>query len=218
MHAHPPEAHPTYEQRRAQAREERARRLAKEAAATTAFSARSANTNLKHQRRDDRRKELLRKVQDGGITKASAGKKRRRPQKKLVAAEDMDGMRDALPSFSDDEGDEWEGLSDEDEEGAAATKRRRRKVGGESGKIKMRSLKHRPGAMKRKRRMEGLEMERFGRNLAQLSANTKQSNESKKAGIEVDSGGGGAETKEKWAALRAFIGSTMEKKDMGSKS
>jgi hypothetical protein len=164
---------------------------------------------------------------DRGITKPSqtnAGKKRRRPGKKLLAAEDLDEMRDALPDLSEeDESTEWEGFSDDDAGTQAGAKRRRRRAKtGTEGKIQMRSLKHRPGTMKRKRRMEGVEMERFGRNLAQLSANMKSKDEETR-GVAGDvaadgRGGGSASASEKWAALRAFIGSTMERKDGFEKS
>jgi hypothetical protein len=171
--------------------------------------------------RQKRLERALLAPRDRGITKPSqtnTGRKRRRPGKKLLAAEDMDEMRDALPDLSDeDEKSEWEGFSDDDAATQAGARRRRREARVTEGKIQMRSLKHRPGAMKRKRRMEGVEMERFGRNLAQLSANMKSKDEETKgdAGDGAADGkrGGGASASEKWAALRAFIGSTMERKD-----
>ena len=174
-----------------------------------------------HDKRNKRqldRQRLMERVRDAGISKPSQskdgirGKKRRRPGKKLVAAEEMGGMRDALPKLED--GGEWEGFSDADESVQAAGKRRRKRAKDAEGKIRMRSLQHRPGAMKRKRRMEGVEMERFGRNLAQLSANTEavRGQAGEGSAGDVEGGGGGASRKEKWAALRAFIGSTMERK------
>lgn len=104
-----------------------------------------------------------------------------------------------LESEGDD--DEWEGFSGDDAEGVdeIRKRKRRRKVSGD-GKMVMRSLKHRPGAMKRKRKMEGAEMERFRRNLAQMAGGAE--------GVPVDGGDG---TADKWAALRSFIGGTMER-------
>ena len=177
----------------------------------------------KRSKRQIHRQQLMERVRDAGITKPSQskdgvlGKKRRRPAKKLIAAEEMGGMRDALPELSEDE--EWDGFSDAEASVQAVGKRRRKRTKDAEGKIRMRSLPHRPGAMKRKRRMEGVEMERFGRNLAQLSANAEskggeaggQAGEG--SGIDAEGGGGGASSREKWAALRAFIGSTMERKD-----
>jgi hypothetical protein len=188
----------------------------------TVYKAAAAShpANKKEQRIVDRQ-QLMDRVRDAGISKPSqgkVGKKRRRPGKKLVAAEDMGGMRDALPDLPDaGEDDEWEGLSDADTSTQAGGRKRRKRTKGAEDKIHMRSLQHRPGAMKRKRRMEGVEMERFGRNLAQLSANTKSAqgqagDESEGVHSGAAGGGGGATSKEKWAALRAFIGSTMERK------
>jgi hypothetical protein len=175
--------------------------------------------------RQKRLERALLAPRDRGITKPSqtnAGRRRRRPGKKLLAAEDMDEMRDALPDLSDGGGsNEWEGFSGDDSGTQAGAKRRRRRAEAAEGKIKMRSLKHRPGAMKRKRRMEGVEIERFGRNLAQLSANTKSKDEATKGDAgdgAADGKGGGASASEKWAALRAFIGSTMERKGGFEKS
>ena len=128
----------------------------------------------------------------------------------------MDGMKDALPDISNEDEEEWEGLSDEEEGTASVGKRKQKR---DAGRIKMRSLKHRPGAMKRKRKMEGVEMERFGRNLAQLSANTNQLDAGVGAADAGEDGGGGVDTgtKEKWAALRTFIGGTLESKKKDAK-
>jgi hypothetical protein len=136
---------------------------------------------------------LMDRVREAGVSK----KKRRRPVKQLKVEE----LRDALPAVDDD--DEWEGF--EDEEGSV---RRRRRRG--DGKMMMRSLKHRPGAMKRKEALQKREVERFGRNLAQLAAGG--------GGVEEAGGGHGdavvrsgeGTQGSKWAALRAFITTTME--------
>ena len=50
-------------------------------------------------------------------------------------------------------------------------------------------------------------MERFGQNLAQLAQPTQGQ---KGGGGSVDDSGGGQQ-KQKWAALRAFLGQTMER-------
>ena len=169
--------------------------------------------------RQMQRQRLMKRVRDAGISKppqTAVVKKRRRPGKKLIAAEDLDDMRDALRDIAGNgDGDEWQGLSDADTATQAGRKKRRRRLREGEGKIQMRSLQHRPGAMKRKRRMEGVEMERFGRNLAQLSANTKALEREVQGQDAEDAGGGGAAatSQEKWAALRAFIGSTMERDD-----
>lgn len=140
---------------------------------------------------------ILNRVREGAIEKAGTGKKSRRPAKKLKT--DIASLEDALPDLEDD-GDEWEGF-DEDMnmtgEGGMGTRTRSKKQRGGQGKMEMKSLKHKPGAMKKKAEMEGREKERFGKNLAGLM------------------GGGGDDGSEggdkRWEALRGFIGETMEK-------
>jgi hypothetical protein len=95
-------------------------------------------------------------------------------------------------------------------------RRRRTKKPSTEGKMEMKSLKHKPGAMKRKRVLEGREMERFGKNLAQLVGSVQRGGDVKA----VSSGGkqeGAATTTtgvalqaDRWAALRGFIGGSME--------
>lgn len=65
--------------------------------------------------------------------------------------------------------------------------------GGDKGekKMELKTLKSRPGAAKRKQVLEGREMERFGKNLANMAE-------------------GGRE--DRWEALRGFIGRTLETK------
>ncbi|EME38070.1 hypothetical protein DOTSEDRAFT_109513, partial [Dothistroma septosporum NZE10] len=125
---------------------------------------------------------LLNKVHAAGISKEKKHK-RRRPAKKLNT--DVGDLADALP---DVEEDEWEGISD-DGDGMEI----------EEGKMVLTSLKHKPGAMKKKTAMEEKERERFRKNLAQMMG-----------GKAKEEGTGQAD---KWKALRAFIGSTMEKHD-----
>lgn len=203
----------------------------------------------KKDKRTVKRGLLLQKVRDAGISKEQQhGKqKRRRPAKKLRT--DIGELADALPDVDHDDGEEewsWEGLSDDDEDyrtgaamqldGGASQKRTRRKrqklkpsstSQRQQGKIVMTSLRHRPGAMKRKRKMEGSEMERFGRNLAQLSGAhaAAGSGESARNGTWTGRDGGtgavgsaNVSHGEKWAALRNFIGGTMEKEEAFAKS
>ena len=83
----------------------------------------------------------------------------------------------------------------------------------ECGKIRHRSLKSRPGATKRKEKLERMERERFGRNLAQLTAGAGKEN----ANMEVAKAGElkpeTSSTSSRWAALRGFISQTMEQKE-----
>ena len=157
---------------------------------------------------------LMHKVRDASVSKAST-KKRRRPGKKIAAAESLGGLRDALPEVEEDEEEGWAGLSEDDgmDESDAAVKSKRRRQGGAEGKIKMRSLKHRPGAMKRKQVLERREQERFAKNLAQLAGNERAvvAAAKTKGDQEANGPGKGHDQAQKWAALREFIGGTMEK-------
>jgi hypothetical protein len=169
---------------------------------------------------------LMNKVRDAGVRKS----KPRRPNNKLKT--DLESLADALPEIEgmvdgSGEDDEWEGVeSEEDGEGGMAVdgaeglrkKRRRvRKVPGE-GKMEMKSLKHKPGAMKRKRVLEGREMERFGKNLAQLVGSVQRGADFKAGSAgsadvkkgESAVGQGVSAQADRWAALRGFIGGSME--------
>lgn len=169
----------------------------------------------------------MNKVRDAGVRKS----KPRRPNNKLKA--DLEGLADALPEIEgmagdgseSGSGDEWEGVESE-EEGAMAVdgmrKRRRRvrKVGAGEGKMELKSLKHKPGAMKRKRALEARETERFGKNLAQLVGSVKKGSEMKTASSGDQEGkagqsdgeaqGGSSAQADRWAALRGFIGGSMQ--------
>lgn len=74
-------------------------------------------------------------------------------------------------------------------------------------KMKMKTLKSRPGAAKRKAALEGREMERFAKNMAQMAQPTAVP----AAAATQGQGQGGGATSNRWAALRGFIGQTMEK-------
>lgn len=150
----------------------------------------------KQDKRTIKHNQLLHKVREAGISKDKKVRtRRRRPGRKLEAAEDFGGLGEALKEV---EG-EWEGVSDDEKEGG-------KEGGNGSGKMKMKmkTLKTRPGAMKRKARMEGAEVQRFGRNLALMMGSEGQG---KAEGGET----GGDGQKDRWTALRAFIGSTMER-------
>ena len=90
-------------------------------------------------------------------------------------------------------------------------------------KVRHRSLKHKPGAMKRKEKLVKGEMGRFQGNLAQLAAVREDAVPSGK--MEVEGGEEDAaaaerktpeqapaktSTKNRWAMLRGFIENTME--------
>ncbi|KAI5242484.1 hypothetical protein E4T43_04737 [Aureobasidium subglaciale] len=128
--------------------------------------------------------------------------KRRRPGKKLNTA--LDSLADALPELEENSDDDWEGI-DEDEKtdgmdgalGELSKMVRVRKAKPTDGKMKLKTLKSRPGALKRKQKMEESEKERFGKNLASMSVPTQAA---------PDAAGSAT----RWAALRGFIGQTLE--------
>ncbi|KAL2107306.1 hypothetical protein VUR80DRAFT_5419 [Thermomyces stellatus] len=139
----------------------------------------------KRDKRTIRRSTFLSKIQKSA-QKPSSSAKRRRPNKKLVAT--LEDLADALPEMQEGEGEE-------------------------KGKVKQRSLRSRPGALKRKERIVRGEMERFGESMARLVSG---------GGAEGGLGGGRKEEKgegkertanstgNRWAALRGYISATME--------
>ncbi|KAK5675300.1 hypothetical protein LTS10_012065 [Elasticomyces elasticus] len=184
----------------------------------------SFKTNKKD-KRTIRHQSLLSRVRESGVRKKVL--KRRRPLKKLGGlGSGMAGLSDALPQTeskprramdlgSGSGGDmeageeEWDGVSEDEATSVPLGLRRGRGMAGtgivEGGqRMKLSSVKHKPGAARRKAVMEGLERERMGRNLAGMAGNpTKET--------EVGSGAG---EKDRWAALRKFIGGTMEKREV----
>ncbi|KAG0635392.1 ribosome biogenesis protein SLX9-domain-containing protein [Tuber brumale] len=124
------------------------------------------------------------------IEKSSAPSARSRRRKAKAAQNSLitglESLADALPSGTLDESINFTSASS--------------KVTGrsEEGGIGRKSMKSRPGAMKRKEGVVKSECERFGKNLAIMQAGA----------IPGAAGGGGT-----WAALRGFIEGTMEKKE-----
>lgn len=103
---------------------------------------------------------------------------RRRPSKKLLTT--LEALADALP----DAGGAVKETND--------------------AKIRHKSLKHRPGALKRKEKLEKMERERFGKNMAQLATAVP---------VPVAVGSEVSSTTSRWAALRGFISTTLEQKE-----
>lgn len=127
---------------------------------------------------------------------STSGQKRRRPNKKLVTT--LESLGDALDDIVAEGG--------VPEKGDA----------GQEGKTRHKSLKSRPGALKKKEKLVRGEMERFGKSLAQLQQVVGTED---KGGMVVEGGKvveGEAQTQtapstsNRWAALRGFISATME--------
>jgi len=122
------------------------------------------------------------------VQKSQAKPKRRRPNKKLVA--NLKSLADALPDAdaNDDESNDAEVESGDQVVGQA--------------RIRQKSLKSRPGALKRREKVEREERERFGKNMAQLAGGA----------VRGSAEDGGQEARGRWEALRGFIGATLERK------
>lgn len=121
--------------------------------------------------------------------------KRRRPGKKLVT--DLDSLKKALPDLLA-EGETEESLQQLKE-----------------GKIRLKSLKSRKGALKKKEKVVKGEVERFRGSLARLNAvgavpqEQPLENASTGSNLQQEQPAQNA-TASRWAALRGFISSTME--------
>ncbi|KAK4098815.1 hypothetical protein N658DRAFT_499057 [Parathielavia hyrcaniae] len=144
---------------------------------------------------------------------AASSQKRRRPSKKLVTT--LESLGDALDDIRAD-------MDEAVAEGEAMDAEQARQ-----GKVRHKSLKSRPGALKRKERLVRGEMERFGRSLAQLAtvssaaaaggASAAAPAAGEKMDTEAGEGKQRGETQtqtpaasSRWAALRGFISATME--------
>lgn len=134
-------------------------------------------------------------------------KKRRRPSKKLVTS--LESLGDVLGEISDE-------IREDQESGKTMDKMQEA-----MGRVRHKSLKTRPGALKRKEKVVKTEMDRFGRSLAQLATVKepavaaapapmmeveKQTTQTQTAQTTTPQ----PATTNRWAALRGFISATME--------
>lgn len=122
------------------------------------------------------------------VAKSAAPKpRRRRPNKKLVTT--LDALADALP---DDETADTTGPSGSRPEDQVNV-------------IKRKSVKSKPGAMKRREALDKTERDRFAKNLAQMAGKSNDNATSSQTALPP-------KTEDRWKALRGFIAQTMEKK------
>ncbi|KIV77974.1 hypothetical protein PV11_09746 [Exophiala sideris] len=148
----------------------------------------------KKDKRRIKHEQLLNKV-----TKSFSKKpRRRRPDKKLVAT--LDSLADALPTGDDDH--------DTTAPGPAG-----QRAQDQVNIINRTSMKSKPGALKRREKLDKGERDRFAKNMAQLAAPRKVD------GVDKENKGDGKSvtravpsTTERWAALRGFISQTLETK------
>jgi dynactin complex subunit len=107
--------------------------------------------------------------------------KKRRASKKLVA--NLESLADALPDAADESHD----------------------AASQVNVIKQNTLRHKPGALKRREKIEKVERDRFAKNMAQMSG--LQATAPSGTG---ENNGAADSTASRFAALRNFISSTME--------
>ncbi|MCJ1474643.1 hypothetical protein MMC13_003303 [Lambiella insularis] len=117
-------------------------------------------------------------------------KKPRRPSKKLLA--NLESLVDALP--------------DPDEKGKSTGET----VIGDA-RIRHRSLKSKPGAMKQRAKLEKLEMNRFSQNMAQMAHVTGDGDNRSTTDDVIQTGQDATGGSGRWAALRGFIQSTLDR-------
>lgn len=169
--------------------------------------------NSKRDKRQIKHSAFVSRISKASTSSSTKQKKRRRPSKKLVTT--LESLGDALEDIQAqmDEEDEWEGVDSGDE-------------ARQQGKVRHKSLKTRPGALKRKEKIVRGEMERFGVSLAQLAgvaaaagtgagtgtggAEKMDADMGGKQGTGVETQTQGQGTSSRWAALRGFISATME--------
>ncbi len=149
----------------------------------------------KKDKRHIKHSNLITRVTKSSASSAEAQRNKRRRQKKQLVT-NLESLADALP---------------EDGKGATAM--------GEGGRsrgaalraqanvniIQRKSMKSRPGAMKRREKVDKGERERFAKNLAEMSGRRTQG-----TGENSAKPGGGQQAHGRWAALRGFIAQTME--------
>ncbi|OAP62394.1 hypothetical protein AYL99_04597 [Fonsecaea erecta] len=167
------------------------KRTSESGGSSSAPKSESLFPSSKKDKRRIKHAELMNKV-----AKSTAKKKprRRRPNNKLVTT--LDALAAALP--------------DDDELNTSTDERARDQV----NIIRRKSMKSRPGALKRREKLDKGERDRFAKNMAQLAAPKPISGGAAEA---AGSGVGGQDTttaipstSERWAVLRGFISQTLE--------
>ncbi|MCJ1340939.1 hypothetical protein MMC09_006235 [Bachmanniomyces sp. S44760] len=146
--------------------------------------------STKKDKRTIKHSSLISRIQKANETT----KKRRRPSKKLVT--NLESLANALPDADAVKGSEFVTSN---------------------ARIRHTTLKSRPGAMKKKEKLEKMETERFSRNLAQMAeVRTKQTCETARDSQHADASNEGSSGR--WAALRGFIQQTMDRNPPAERS
>ncbi|KAK2733733.1 hypothetical protein FQN57_001960 [Myotisia sp. PD_48] len=120
--------------------------------------------------------------------------RRRRTSKKLVA--DLNSLAEALPSGEPGDEVTTHAINENTQVNV----------------IKHKSLKHKPGAMKRKEKLDKLERGRFAKNMTQLAAGLQTGNidQTQAEDNSMNNNCEASSTSARWAALRSFISQTMD--------
>jgi hypothetical protein len=129
--------------------------------------------------------------------------RRRRPNKKLVTS--LDALADALPDHHETE------VTATGKDGVVAAGEFQNQI----NIIPRKSMKSRPGAMKRRENVDKGERQRFVKNMAQLAAAPQSSSSTANPSTSPQAAPNASampSTGEKWAALRGFISQTLETK------
>lgn len=150
----------------------------KEGSTPTSKSSETLFATSKKDKRRIKHAQLMSKVTKSKDTK----QRRRRPNKKLVTT--LDSLADALPDDLED--------SNQSNDAAGSS------AADQVNIIRRKSLKSKPGAMKRRQKLDNDERDRFAKNLAQMA--TPQT------GVQAIS------SADKLKALRGFISQTLEKR------
>ncbi|MCJ1462744.1 hypothetical protein MMC07_001347 [Pseudocyphellaria aurata] len=150
-------------------------------------TSRSGFTTTKRDKRTIKHSALISRIEKS----KPSSKKRRRPSKKLIT--NLESLAEALPHVCEEKNGET--------------------VIGDA-RINHKSLKSRPGALKKKETLISMEKERFNKNMAQMVQYNNNANDSAEAlNIASDMNHG---TGRRWAAIRSFIQQQMERRPESS--
>lgn len=153
---------------------------------------------------------MLSKVATSAAITKSSKKNAKRKEARSVKQNLITGLEslaDALPSAdNEDDWEDWEhDVFDSSSKEAMKSLQKRKK--GQEGKMKMKTIKSKPGSQKMKEKVLREECARFGKNLVIM--NTAVAGQGKQDPVE----GASKPAVSSWAALRGFIANTMEKKE-----
>ncbi|KAF7513981.1 hypothetical protein GJ744_006595 [Endocarpon pusillum] len=156
----------------------------------------TAFPTTKKDKRHIKHSNLISKVTKSSTSSEAQKNKRRRQKKQLVA--NLGSLADALPG---------DGRAAPDPAGGETSRGAALREQANVNIIHHKSMKSRPGALKRREKVDKGERERFAKNLAQMNGKKTNGTEEDTAGPES-----GNPVNNRWAALRGFIAQTMEQK------